>query len=328
VLKLSGLERLGQSANAEPVGEPRKRASAMTAAVMKVRRLTATAYARRGADPEEHDIERAWDMIEAAPHEIEANRLSSRAFVKDNGPDEDDPNALAVVEATHDLARELRTVLVELRETFPKPDPLEELRRRARPVDNLDDTMRLAPEDTTDHLARIEEAERRAVAITAATVQARKLIEAAQKNDAPGFAYDVQDLAWSLVEKTPQEIDAAEEEARDELDDPDDEDALAAVHATFELGRGLRTLVIELRDSFPEPDPLDDLTDRLNEAETVADAEERAKRVASRFETARALRALLGTYGRKVVEHLAAWPQDERDEEEEALRSVVLGEDV
>jgi hypothetical protein len=195
-------------------------------------------------------------------------------------------------------------------------------------VANLDDTLHLAPQDTTDHLTRIEGAEKRAVAITAAAVQARKLIEAAQEKDAPGFAYDVQDLAWTLVEKTPQEIDAAEEEARDELEDPEDEDALGAVQATFELGRGLRTLVIELRDSFPEPDPLEELTDRLNEAETVAEAEERAKRIASRFETARALRALLGTYGRKVVEHLAAWPQDERDEEEEALRSVVFGEDA
>ncbi len=328
MLKLSGLERLAQSANAEAVGEPRKRASAMTAAVMKVRELTAAAYARRGADPEEHDIERAWEMIEAAPHLIEADRRSSRAFVKDNGPDEDDPNALALVEATHDLARELRTVLIELRKTFPTPDPLEELRRRARPVDNVDDTMRLAPKDTTDHLARIEEAEKRAVAITTAAVQARKLIEAAQEKDAPGFAYDVQDLAWTLVEKTPQEIDAAEAEARDELEDPDDEDAVAAFRATFDLGRGLRTLVIELRDSFPEPDPLEELTERLDEAETVADAEEPAKRVASRFETARALRVLLGTYGRKVVEHLAALPHDERDEEEEALRSVVFGEDA
>jgi hypothetical protein len=324
---LGGLTRLAQGANAEPVGEPRQRASAMTAAVVKVRKLTATAYARRGADPEEHDIERAWDMIEAAPHEIEADRLRSRAFVKDNGLDEDDPNALVVVEATHDLARDLRTVLIELRETFPKPDPLEELRRRARPVDNLDDAMRLAPKDTTDHLARIEEAEKRAVAIAAAAVRARKLIEAAQEKDAPGFAYDVQDLAWTLIEKTPEEIDDAEEEARAELEDPDDEDALAAVHATFNLGRGLRTLVIELRDSFPEPDPLEALTERLDEAETVTDAEERAKRIASRFETARTLRALLGTYGRKVVEHLAAWPEGERDEEEEALRSVVFGED-
>ncbi len=300
----------------------------MTAAVMTVRELTAAAYARRGADPEEHDIERAWEMIEAAPHLIEADRRSSRAFVKDNGPDEDDPNALAVVEATHDLARELRTVLIELRKTFPTPDPLEELRRRARPVDNLDDTMRLAPKDTTDHLARIEEAETRAVAITAAAVQARKLIEAAQAKDAPGFAYDVQDLAWTLVEKTPQEIDVAEVEARDELEDPDDEDALEAVRATFELGRGLRTLVIELRDRFPEPEPVEELTDRLSEAETVAAAEQQAKRVTSRFETAMALRNLLGAYGRKVVEHLSAWPQDERDEEEEALRSVVFGEDA
>ena len=120
VLKLSGLERLAQSANAEPVGEPRKRASAMAAAVMKVRKLTDAAYERLGADPEEHDIERAWDMIEAAPHEIEADRLSSRTFVTDNGLEEDDPNALVAVEATHDLARELRTVLHRAPEGLPE----------------------------------------------------------------------------------------------------------------------------------------------------------------------------------------------------------------
>ena len=48
----------------------------------------------------------------------------------------------------------------------------------------------------------------------------------------------------------------------------------------------------------------------------------------SRFETARALRALRGMYGRNVLEHLATWPEDERDEERDALRRIVLGEDA
>jgi hypothetical protein len=325
---LGGLTRLAQSAKGEPVGEPRKRASAVAAAVMKVRKLTDAAYGRLGADPEEHDIERAWDMIEAAPHEIEADRLRSRAFVKDNGLDEDDPNALVAVEATYDLARELRTVLIELRKAFPKPDPLEELRRRARPVDNLDGTMRLAPSDTSDHLARIEEARVRAVAIAAAAVQARKLIVAALEKDDAGFAYDIHDMAWSYAEETPERIDEAEKEARDQLDDPEDEGALGAVKACFDLARALRSMLLALRETLPDPDPLGDLTDRVGEAETVAEAETQEKRTLARFETATALRSLLGTYGRTVVEHLAAWPKNERDDEEEALRSVVFGEDA
>ena len=323
---LGGLTRLAQSATAEPVGEPRKRAAAMTAAVMKVQELTDAAYGRLRAEPEEHDIERAWAMIEAAPHEIEADRLSSRAFVKDNGLDEDDPNALVVVEATHNLARDLRAVLIELRKAFPKPDPLEELRRRARPIVNLDDTMRLAPSDTSDHLARIEEARVRAVAIAAAVVQARKLIVAALEKDDAGFPYIMDDTAWTYAEETPQRIDEAEKDARDI--DPEDEGALGAVKACFDLARALRSVLLALRETLPDPDPLKDLTDRLGEAETVAEAETQEKRTLVRFETAKALRSLLGTYGRTVGAHLAAWPKDERDDEEEALRSIVFGEDA
>ena len=56
--------------------------------------------------------------------------------------------------------------------------------------------MRLAPSDRSDHLARIEEAGVRAVAIAAAAVQARKLIVAALEKDDAGFAYDIHDMAW------------------------------------------------------------------------------------------------------------------------------------
>jgi len=329
VLKLSGLERLAQSANAEPVGEPRNRASAMAAAVVNVRALTVAADARLGLDPGEHDVEEgAWALIEADPVDIEADRLRSRAFVSDNGLAEDDPNALVAVEAIHDLARDLQGVLAGLRTAFPKPDPLGELQRKARAAVNLDDTMRLAPSDKSDHLARIEEARVRAVANAAAAVQARKLIVAALEKDDAGFPYDIHDMAWSYAEETPERIDEAEKEARGEVDDPEDEGALGAVKACFDLARALRSMLLALRETLPYPDPLGELTDRLGEAETVVEAETQEKRTLARFETAKALRSLLGTYGRTVVEHLAAWPKDERDDEEEALRSVVFGEDA
>lgn len=328
MLKLSGLERLAQSASGEPIGEPRKRAAAMAAAVVNVRALTETAVARLGPDPGEHDIEEgAWALIEAAPADLEADRLRARAFVSDNALDEDDPNALVAVEATHDLARDLQNVLAGLRMAFPKPDPLRELQWRARAF-NLDGTMRLAPSDKSDHVARIEEARVRAVAIAAAAVQARKLIVAALEKDDPGFVYVMAGTAWDYAEETPERIDDAEKEARGELDDPEDEAAQGAVQACFDLARALRSMLLELRETLPDPDPLEELTDRLGEAETVAEAETQEKRTLARFQTAKILRSLLDTYAATVVEYLAAWPKEARDDEEEALRSVVFGEDA
>ena len=194
----------------------------------------------------------------------------------------------------------------------------------------VDETLRLAPADTTDHLARINQARNYEASLWAAVVKARDLTEKAyaRLGDADPALYDIEGNAWMQAQEgTPDTIEADRLEGRQFMKDNDGDEAdLVALEATSDLARELLPLLAELRTLGPEAPS--DFDERLAETETLADAEAKRKRVLDRHVAAEVLRGLLATYGRTVVQHLASWPEDERDTEEEALRDLVLGEAV
>jgi hypothetical protein len=197
---------------------------------------------------------------------------------------------------------------------------------------NLDSSMRFAPEDLTDPLARIAEAGALAAARAAAVVSARRAIEAAYGAFAEGadpFAYAVEDDAWELADQSPEYIETHRQEALAQADeeDPesDDPDARVAIHAAHDLALGLHALLGGLRRREPDLDS-DELREGVDEAETIEAARKAEAQTLARFQVAEALRRRVDAYGEALYAYLAAWPEEERGEEEERVRDLVFGE--
>jgi hypothetical protein len=64
----------------------------------------------------------------------------------------------------------------------------------------------------------------------------------------------------------------------------------------------------------------------VDEAETIDAAAEAEARTLARFQVAEALRRRVDAYGEALYAYLAAWPEEERGEEEERVRDLVFGE--
>ena len=197
---------------------------------------------------------------------------------------------------------------------------------------NLDSSMRLAPDDPTDHPGRIAAARALAAASAAAVVRARTNIETADdklgEGVDPGW-YSIEDDAWKLVEEPPAGIEAHREKELADADenDPDDEDPTAriAIDATHDLALELHALLEGLREGEPDLDAYD-LQDRVNEVETVEAAQQAEARTLARFDAAADLRRRVEAYGEALHEYLAGWPEEERGDEEERVRDLVFGE--
>jgi len=209
---------------------------------------------------------------------------------------------------------------------------------------NVTSSMELDLRDRADHLARIEEEQRVAVARAKAVVAARQLVDAAYAkvgSDQYLGCYDIEDAAWEIAQEDPhvdalaaQRQAALNELREDEVDDDDAEGAggdpdVTAVHARYDLAGQLVEVLRELQKT--DRGDLDmivsDLKDRLlQDGETLDGAERDLARTVTRYRVASALRVTVEAYGRLVKKHVSAWPSSARDAEEQGLRAIVFGE--
>jgi hypothetical protein len=199
-------------------------------------------------------------------------------------------------------------------------------------VPSLDSSMTFAPDDLTDHPARIAEARELAAKKAAAVVRAREAIEAARRKvgeDVDAGWFSVDDDAWDLVEDAPEDVERHRAEALAEVakEDPDDEDpdARVAINVAHDLALELHALLTGLREAEPTLEG-DELRELVDDAETIAGAEQAETRTLARFDVAASLRRRIDDYGRALHEYLAAWPKEDRDDEAERVRELVFGE--
>ena len=197
---------------------------------------------------------------------------------------------------------------------------------------NVDSSMRLAPDDLTDHPRRIADARVLAAAKAAAVVSAHRAIDVAISGFGEGVdpgAYGVDDEAWSLVDEGPAEIEIhrreALAEAADEDPDNEDPDALVAIEASHDLAMELRSLLAALQEVDPNLESYE-LLELVEEQESVDQAKQAEARILARHDAAAILRRSVDEYARALHAYLARWPKKERGDEEERLWDLVFGE--
>jgi hypothetical protein len=209
--------------------------------------------------------------------------------------------------------------------TAPGPATSETTRRRKRaaPPVNVDREMKLAPDDRTDHLARIEKARAVAALRWTKAEKAAELTRAAyaRLGNVSREELSIEADAWELVEAdgaTAEAIEAHRKEALEDLGAEGNEEDLdvVTVQATHDLARDLLELVDD--DAYEVKTLLG-----LN----LGESEESPGQARARFAMAAKLRALVNAYAAELAAYLATYPADERDQAEEALRDLVFGEE-
>lgn len=197
---------------------------------------------------------------------------------------------------------------------------------------NVESSMRLAPDDLTDHPRRIADARALAAAKAAAVVSAHRAIDVAISRFGEGVdagAYGVDDEAWSLVDEGPAEIEIHRQEAlaaaADEDPDNEDPDALAAIESAHDLALELRSLLAALQEVDPNLESYE-LLELVEEQESVDQAKQAEARILARHDAAAILRRSVDEYARALDAYLARWPKKERGDEEERVWDLVFGE--
>ena len=197
---------------------------------------------------------------------------------------------------------------------------------------NVDSSMRLAPDDLTDHPRRIADARVLAAAKAAAVVSAHRAIDVAISGFGEGVdpgAYGVDDGAWNIVDEGPAEIEIHRQEAlaeaAEEEPDNDDPDAPVAIEATHDLALELRSLLAAVQEVDPNLESYE-LREAVEEQESVEHAKQAEARILARHDAAVILRRSVDEYARALHAYLARWPKKERGDEEERVWDLVFGE--